>query len=75
VHQTPKQSFRRATSSDAGTVRDIARSLSVNELLLYINAKFSTNLSFYAKRGFSEFLREPHVAGGEIVRMKKSIEG
>jgi GNAT superfamily N-acetyltransferase len=53
----------------------IARSLGVNELLLYINAKFSTNLSFYAKRGFSEFLREPHIAGGEIVHMKKSIEG
>jgi GNAT superfamily N-acetyltransferase len=52
----------------------IARSLSVNELRLYANAKFATNLSFYARRGFVEFLREPHVAGGEIVHMKKSIE-
>jgi len=52
----------------------IARSLSVNELRLYTNAKFSTNLSFYAHRGFVEFSREPHAAGGEIVHMKKLIE-
>jgi GNAT superfamily N-acetyltransferase len=53
----------------------IARSLGANELRLYINAKFSTNLSFYAHRGFSEFFREPHAAGGEIVHMKKLVEG
>jgi GNAT superfamily N-acetyltransferase len=51
----------------------IARSLSVNELRLYTNAKFSTNLSFYAHCGFGEFSREPHAAGGEIVHMKKLI--
>jgi GNAT superfamily N-acetyltransferase len=53
----------------------IARLLGVNELRLYTNAKFSTNLSFYAHRGFSEFLREPHAAGGETVHMKKLVEG
>ena len=53
----------------------IARSLGANELRLYTNAKFSTNLSFYAHRGFSEFFREPHAAGGEIVHMKKLVEG
>lgn len=53
----------------------IARPLGVNELRLYTNAKFSTNLSFYARRGFSEFLREPHVAGGEIVHMRKIDRG
>jgi GNAT superfamily N-acetyltransferase len=52
----------------------MARSSGINELRLYTNAKFSTNLSFYARRGFVEFLREPHAAGGEIVYMKKSIE-
>ena len=52
----------------------IARSSGVDELRLYTNAEFSTNLSFYARRGFVEFLREPHAAGGEIVYMKKSIE-
>ena len=50
----------------------IARSRGVNELRLYTNAKFVTNLSFYARRGFAEFLREPH-AGGEIVHMRKSV--
>ena len=53
----------------------IARSHGVNELRLYTNAKFSTNLAFYAHRGFSEFLREPHAAGGEIVHTKKLVEG
>ena len=51
----------------------IARSLGVNELRLYTNAKFAANLSFYAHRGFEEFLREPHPAGGEVVHMKKTI--
>ena len=53
----------------------IARSFGVNELRLYTNAQFVSNLSFYAHRSFVEFLREPHSAGGEIVHMKKSLEG
>jgi hypothetical protein len=52
----------------------IARSLGVNELRLYTNAKFAANLSFYVHRGFEQILREPHVAGDEIVHMKKHIE-
>jgi hypothetical protein len=43
-------------------------------LRLYTNALFSANISFYAHRGFEEFLREPHAAGGEVVHMKKTIE-
>ncbi len=31
---------------------------------LYSNAMFLTNLSFYAHRGFSEFLREQHAKLG-----------
>jgi hypothetical protein len=27
-----------------------------------------------AQRGFEAFLREPHVAGGEVVHMKKWVE-
>jgi GNAT superfamily N-acetyltransferase len=50
-----------------------ARSLGVNELRLYTNAQFAANLSFYANRGFEEFRREPHPAGGEVVHMKKTI--
>ena len=53
----------------------MARSYGVNELRLYFNAKFTANHLFYARRGFVEFMREPHPAGGEIVHMKKSLEG
>ena len=52
----------------------IARSLGLNELRLYTNARFAANISFYARRGFEEFLREPHPGGGEVVHMKKSVE-
>ena len=52
---------------------EIARSLGLLELRLYTNAVFSTNITFYARRGFEEFLREPHPAGGEVVHMRKSI--
>ena len=52
---------------------EIARSLWLNELRLYTNAKFSSNMTFYARRGFCEFLREPLASGGDVVHMKKSI--
>jgi len=50
----------------------VARSLRLSELRLYTNALFSANISFYAHRGFEQFLREPHAAGGEVVHMKKT---
>jgi GNAT superfamily N-acetyltransferase len=56
-----------------GRADEIARSLGLNELRLYTNAKFSSNIAFYARRGFGEFLREPLASGGEVVHMKKSI--
>jgi N-acetylglutamate synthase-like GNAT family acetyltransferase len=52
----------------------VARSLGLSELRLYTNALFSANISFYAHRGFEEFLRKPHAAGGEVVHMKKTVE-
>jgi GNAT superfamily N-acetyltransferase len=52
---------------------EVARSLSLSELRLYTNAMFSTNIAFYAHRGFKEFLRESHPGGGEVVHMTKSI--
>jgi GNAT superfamily N-acetyltransferase len=52
----------------------LARSLGLNELRLYTNAKFASNIAFYSRRGFEEFLREPHPAGGEVVHMKKPLE-
>ena len=51
----------------------IARSLRLSELRLYTNAMLSTNIAFHVRRGFEEFLRERHPAGGEVVHMKKSI--
>jgi N-acetylglutamate synthase-like GNAT family acetyltransferase len=50
----------------------VALSLGLSELRLYTNALFSANISFYAHRGFEEFLREPHAADGEVVYMKKT---
>ena len=52
-----------------------ARGFGVNEMRLYFHEKFVTNHLFYARRGFVEFARVPHPAGGEIVHMKKSIGG
>ena len=54
--------------------QSIARSFRVNEMRLYFHEKFVANHLFYARRGFVEFAREPHPAGGEIVHMKKSLE-
>jgi N-acetylglutamate synthase-like GNAT family acetyltransferase len=51
----------------------IARSLHLNELQLYTNAAFISNIEFYARRGFEEFRREPFPAGGVTVHMKKLI--
>jgi GNAT superfamily N-acetyltransferase len=53
---------------------DLARSFGLNELRLYTNAKFSSNIAFYSRRGFEEFLREAHPAGGEVVHMRKPVE-
>lgn len=50
-----------------------AHSLHLNELQLYSNAAFISNIKFYARRGFEEFQREPFPAGGVTVHMKKSI--
>ena len=51
----------------------IARSLQLNELQLYTNAAFISNIEFYARRGFQEFRREPFPMGGVTVHMKKMI--
>lgn len=54
-----------------GHADELARALGLDELRLYTNAAFASNLTFYARRGFREFLREPHEAGGELVHMRK----
>jgi GNAT superfamily N-acetyltransferase len=57
-----------------GHAETIARSLQLNEMRLYSNALFLTNISCYAHRGFSEFLREHHARWGGVVHMKKPLE-
>jgi GNAT superfamily N-acetyltransferase len=57
-----------------GHAETVARSLQLNEMRLYSNALFLTNISFYAHRGFSEFLREQHAKFGGVVHMKKPVE-
>ena len=53
---------------------DTARAFYLAELRLYTNAAFVSNIEFYARRGFQEFLREPLHTGGVIVHMKKVIQ-
>ena len=51
----------------------IAQSLGLNELRLYTNGKFTSNIDFYARRGFEVFLREVHPSLGEAVHMKRPV--
>ena len=52
---------------------DYAKSLGFGEIRLYTNAAFASNLAFYAKRGYSEFLRETLAPGAVAVHMRKAI--
>jgi N-acetylglutamate synthase-like GNAT family acetyltransferase len=52
----------------------VARTLQLRELRLYTNAAFTTNLSFYLRRGFEEFRREPLASGGMVVHMRKPLK-
>lgn len=56
-----------------GRAETIARSLRLNELRLYTNTMFSSNIAFYAHRGFQEFQREQHDKWGGVVHMKKPV--
>ena len=52
----------------------IALSLQLVELQLYTNAAFVSNIGFYAKRGYHEFMREPLEDGGELIYMRITVE-
>lgn len=52
---------------------EIARSLGLDEIRLYTNAAFTSNLDFYSRRGYCEFLRETMVPGSVTVHMKKRL--
>jgi len=51
----------------------VARERGYREIRLYTNGAFASNVAFYAKRGFSEYAREPFPKGGELVRMRRFI--
>jgi GNAT superfamily N-acetyltransferase len=54
---------------------DLARSLGFDEIQLYTNLAFTSNLAFYAKRGYEEWRRGTIVPGTVTVFMKKRISG
>jgi GNAT superfamily N-acetyltransferase len=54
---------------------DLARSLGFEEIELYTNSAFASNLAFYAKRGFEERRRGTIVPGTMTVFMTKRISG
>lgn len=51
----------------------LARSLGFAEIQLYTNAAFASNLAFYSRRGYREFLRETMVPGSMTVHMMKRL--
>jgi|SRR5271170_337488 len=52
---------------------ELARSLGFEEIQLYTNSAFASNLAFYAKRGYEEYRRGTIVPGTVTVFMKKRI--
>ena len=51
----------------------LARSLGFDEIQLYTNAAFASNLSFYSRRGYQEYRRGTVVPGTVTVFMMKRI--
>jgi len=52
----------------------VARSLGLDEIQLYTNAAFASNLSFYSQRGYQEYRRGTVVPGSVTVFMRRKIE-
>jgi GNAT superfamily N-acetyltransferase len=52
---------------------DIGRSCGIAEIRLYTNAAFTSNITFYAKRGYAEYRRGAIVPGTTTVFMRKRI--
>jgi GNAT superfamily N-acetyltransferase len=51
----------------------LAHSLGFDEVQLYTNAAFVSNLSFYSRRGYQEYRRGTIVPGSVTVYMRKRI--
>jgi GNAT superfamily N-acetyltransferase len=52
----------------------LALSLGFDEIQLYTNAAFASNLSFYSRRGYREYRRRTVAPGSVTVFMRKRIE-
>jgi N-acetylglutamate synthase-like GNAT family acetyltransferase len=52
----------------------LAHSLGFDEVQLYTNAAFASNLAFYSRRGYEEYRRATIVPGSVTVHMRKRIE-
>jgi N-acetylglutamate synthase-like GNAT family acetyltransferase len=52
----------------------LAHYLGFDEVRLYTNAAFASNLSFYSRRGYEEYRRGTVVPGSVTVFMKKRIK-
>jgi ribosomal protein S18 acetylase RimI-like enzyme len=51
----------------------IAHALGLEEIRLYTNTAFTSNIAFYAKRGYEEYRRGTIVPGTTTVFMRKRI--
>jgi GNAT superfamily N-acetyltransferase len=52
----------------------LALSFGLDELRLYTNAAFASNLSFYSRRGYQEYQRGSLLAGSVTIFMRKRIK-
>ena len=52
----------------------LAHSLGFDNVRLYTNAAFQSNLQFYARRGYQEFQRVTIAPGSVVVHMRKRID-
>ena len=52
----------------------LALSLGLDELRLYTNAAFASNLSFYSRRGYQEYQRGSLLPGSVTIFMRKRIK-
>jgi GNAT superfamily N-acetyltransferase len=52
----------------------LALSLGLDEIRLYTNAAFASNLSFYARRGYQEYQRGSLLPGSVTIFMRKTIK-
>jgi GNAT superfamily N-acetyltransferase len=53
---------------------ELTRSLGFDEIRLYTNVAFASNLSFYPRRGYQEYRRETVAPGWAVVHMRKIVK-